>query len=262
VPFGESVSPVSPAVQGLLDAKADKSTLTTKGDLYVATASGLLVRKGVGSNGAALVGDSSKSDGLAYEYGPQWFPTYKSGAYYFTASPGNASTTASHNNGTFRALPWVVTKTLTITRIGMEFTAAGDANSVFRLGIYGDDGSGYPTGAPVLDAGTISTGTGNAGTVATGGTPGGYEITLGSPLTLAPGLYWIGGVIQGVTTTQPTIRIANGSSLVNPMPMASIPSSANMTMFGNQMTGATGALPTWSSAGLTNSIVRTFIKVQ
>jgi hypothetical protein len=73
------------------------------------------------------------------------------------------------------------------------------------MGIYADDGSGYP-GALILDGGSISTGTGNAGTVATGGTPGVYMNTGISATVLKPGLYWIGGVVQGVTTTQPTIR--------------------------------------------------------
>ena len=196
--------------------------------------------------------------GGAYD-NPEYFPGYKSGSYYFTASTSNATTTTGHGTGTLRCNPWAVVRQVTIARIGMEFTAAGDANSVFRLGIYADDGGGYPTGAPVLDAGTISTGTGNAGTVATGGTPGVYEITLGSALTLSPGLYWVGGAIQGVTTTQPTIRIVNGSNMIAPIPMASIPSTG-LTVSGFQMTGVTGALPTWSGTSTSNSMVRTFVK--
>jgi hypothetical protein len=176
---------------------------------------------------------------------PQWFPTYKSGVYYFCNSPGATSTNAALGNGTLRVSPWVVTKAVTITRIGLEFTAAGEANSVIRLGIYADDGTGFPTGAPVLDAGTISTGTGNAGNVATGGTPGVYEITVSQVLN--PGVYWVGAAVQAAPTTQPTIRVTAGTSLVFPVPSTAIP-GVNAALGGFQMAAA-GALPTWSGSG-------------
>lgn len=42
------------------------STVTTKGDILAATGSGVVVRKGVGTNGQVLSADSTKSDGLAW----------------------------------------------------------------------------------------------------------------------------------------------------------------------------------------------------
>lgn len=42
------------------------STVTAKGDILVATGSGVVVRKGVGSDGQVLSADSTKSDGLAW----------------------------------------------------------------------------------------------------------------------------------------------------------------------------------------------------
>lgn len=110
-----------------------------------------------------------------------------------------------------------------------------------RLGIYADDGTGVPTGAPILDAGTISTGSGDAGNVATGGTPGVYEITVST--TLQPGLYWIGGGAQGVGGSGPTMRVVT-TPFVAPIPMAAKP-TANQTLVGYQMTLADGPLPTW-----------------
>jgi hypothetical protein len=71
-----------------------------------------------------------------------------------------------------------------------------------RSTVYADNGYGLPTSTPVIDPGSISTGTGNAGTVSTGGTPDLYDI----PITarLQPGVYWAGGVIEGVSSTQPS----------------------------------------------------------
>lgn len=43
-----------------------KSTLTTKGDLYVATASATVTRQGVGSNDTVLVADSAQTNGLKW----------------------------------------------------------------------------------------------------------------------------------------------------------------------------------------------------
>lgn len=196
-----------------------------------------------------------KSDVTVYH--PQWFPQYTSGNYYFCNSPSSNSTTAAHGNSTVRVAPFVISKPITITRLGAEFTVAGEANSVLRLGIYADGGSGVPSGAAVLDAGSISTGTGNAGTVATGGTPGVYEITVSQALT--PGLYWAAAAVQGAGTTQPTVRTINAVSMIFPLPMTSIPTTS-LNIVGYSMAAA-GALPTWSGTTQIGNIARMFFKV-
>jgi hypothetical protein len=221
-----------------------KSIGTTKGDIITFTASGTPVRRAVGSNGASLVPNSSNSDGFAYEYSPQWFPTYKSGWYYYFNSPSGSSTSISMTNNRLNLSPFVVTKTLSITRIGTEFTVAGEANSVFRPAVYADDGNGQPTGAALIDPGTISTGTGNAGTVSTGGTPGCYEITVS--YTFQPGVYWIGGAVQGAATTQPTMRIIASASIIAPIAVSSSIPAANFPVMGYRFDGVSGALPTLS----------------
>jgi hypothetical protein len=43
-----------------------KATATAKGDLYVATASGVITRKAVGADGRVLVADSAQADGLSW----------------------------------------------------------------------------------------------------------------------------------------------------------------------------------------------------
>lgn len=200
----------------------------------------------------------SGDSGGTYEVPPNWFPTYKTGSYYLPHSSGSGQTSNTLVNNTLRLLPLVITKRVQIVRVGADFSAAGEANSVYRIGIYADDGAGLPTGAALLDAGSISTGTGNAGTVATGGTPGVYEITVA--ITLAPGLYWFGGVVQGAPTTQPTMRTVNPAVLTNSLPLAAIP-SANVTVIGFSMTGASGALPTWSGTTTSGSGPRLFYRV-
>jgi hypothetical protein len=53
-------------VQTQLDAKVAKSTLTTKGDVYVATGASTVVRQGIGSDGQVLTADSAQTNGLKW----------------------------------------------------------------------------------------------------------------------------------------------------------------------------------------------------
>ncbi len=57
------------AAYDLAAAATTKATLTTKGDIYAATAASTPARLGVGSNGESLVADSSTSTGLRYTAG-------------------------------------------------------------------------------------------------------------------------------------------------------------------------------------------------
>lgn len=171
--------------------------------------------------------------------GPAYFPSgYLSGNYYFTTMYPATSTSATLTNGVARALPWVVTDTLSITRLFCEFTAAGDAASVYRMGIWNHDPTTGKPGTLLVDAGSISTGSGDAGDVATGGTPGVYERTLSQ--VLAPGVYWVGGAVQGVTTTQPTLRTVTGNPVQ--MPLGVTLPGAGGSNGGAALAGQTGAL--------------------
>jgi hypothetical protein len=187
----------------------------------------------------------------------------RTASYYFANSPASLATSSALGNGSLRLTPWEVTKPIIITRLGAEFTNAtvGDANSVFRIGLYADDGFGVPTGSPILDAGSISTGTGNAGTVATGGTPGVYDITLGTALTLQPGLYWVGGAVQGVTTTQPTMRCCGSAAMNFALPRTAIPPAGDAN-YCWAMSGVTGALSAWSGVSQGGTAARIHYKTQ
>jgi hypothetical protein len=176
------------------------------------------------------------------------------GFYYQTCVSGTVTTNAALGNGTLRVAAFYVPNTVTVTKIGAEVTVVGNAASVLRLGIYADDGTGYPKDL-VLDAGTIA---GDAVAVA--------EITVSQVLT--PGTYWVGAVPQNAATTQPTVRSVGGSSgLVSGVAVlgASIPAAAAAANLMWADTSATGALPATfrakASAVPTSVAARVFVKV-
>lgn len=64
------VSGVTSAIQTQLDARTAKVTLTTKGDIYAATAASTPARLGVGTDGQVLVANSTTSTGLEWQAAP------------------------------------------------------------------------------------------------------------------------------------------------------------------------------------------------
>lgn len=155
-------------------------------------------------------------------------PAFASNRYYLTSSPSAASTANNLGNNTLRLVPWRIYNNVTLNRIGAEITAAGEAASTLRLGIYADNTAGYP-GALLLDAGTIA-----ADSATT------QEITIN--LTLSAGLYWIGGAVQGAATTPPTVRCGSGWFAPIDVADASMPSSG-AGRIGYSHPTVTGALP-------------------
>ena len=211
----------------------------------------------------SLANGSASTDAAAFGQIPVPLPAFttKSGAY--VQGQGGVSTSATLGNGVLRLTPFIAGEACTVAAIGAEFTAAGDAASLFRMAIYADDGTFYP-GAVLLDGGGISTGTGNAGTVSTGGTAGVYMNAGITPQALSAGaVYWIGGAVQGVSVTQPTMRTGYftlGGIAVNTVP------GAGATAFGYQQGSVTGALPsTFEAFTLSSpvaSVPRVVIKLQ
>lgn len=155
-----------------------------------------------------------------------------SGRYYTNGGYTGVGTSGALGNDSFRVAPFLVRKPVTLSRIGAEITVGGTAGCTVRLGIYGSDRTGYPSGL-VLDAGTIP-----------GDVIGAAELTIST--TLQPGVYWMGAVIQGTPATQPTFRIVNTSNPTLGANSLSVAISAGMVAYG--MT-AVGALPATFTAG-------------
>lgn len=171
-------------------------------------------------------------------------PPFKTGSYYVIGGEAGPSTSNALGVATFRAAPVRLFYSTTLVRLGVDVTVIGDSGCHFRLGIYADDGGGLP-GALVIDAGQVA-----ADSVAQ------PEATIST--TLAAGLYWFGGAVQDVTTTQPTLRTI-GSGWQPPIPLrlstGSAPSSVSALCF--SMSSVTGALPgTFTVASATSPMAR------
>lgn len=158
-------------------------------------------------------------------------------------------TTTALGNNTLRLYSVVIPRPVTLTRIGAEVTAAGDAGSVMRLGIYADDGNAMPA-ALVLDAGTIP---GDLAQVA--------ELVINQPLS--PGTYWFGGVIQGAPVTVPTVRAMQPPAVDDAVGIGStVMPSSNVTILGRSSAGVAGALPAaFVDSGSIGAAPRIFVKV-
>lgn len=114
------------------------------------------------------------------------FPVHVSGKRY-TRQLYATTTAGALNQDQMRLGPMWIPNAGTYDRIGVEHTVAA-ASSVYRLGIYADNGNFQP-GALVLDAGTVDTSIAAAY----------QEITISQYLDA--GLYWVGGVSQGGNPT-------------------------------------------------------------
>lgn len=163
--------------------------------------------------------------------------SWLSGNYYYVSHQGGIGSTSSVlGNGSVRVAPYYITTEVTISRLGLEYTAAGQSGSVFRIGIWDSDGGNDRPGTLLVDAGTI----------ATDGTPAASDIALGSNLTLNPGLYYFGGAVQNASTTQPTMRTLS-APLTLGGPLGTTISDTAGAYTSILQTGVTGALSNFSS---------------
>ena len=145
----------------------------------------------------------------------------KAGQYYGPSFDGLDTTGTANLNGLYTVPLVIGSASQLLDLIGIEVTTGGSAGAVIRLGIYADDGSGYPGELVVETDALASTGTG--------------AVSATIDETLAGGLYWLGIVAQVATCI---VRCKNtASSLVgeNSVGAASVG--------GYLQAGVTGALP-------------------
>lgn len=170
----------------------------------------------------------------------QALPGFRFTAARWYSIPNLAVGAATVANNTLRCHPFYLGADTTFDRIGVEYTvAAAPTTAVGRLGIYTDDGTGYP-GAVLLDAGTV---TFNA-------TLTGKVITISQALGRGT-LYWLALQITGATTTPPTLRVLSGSQQAAYVGLAD-ESSPNGSHYSTTVAGA-AALPATFPAGATNT---------
>ena len=168
-----------------------------------------------------------------------------SGNYYFLGQCTNVGTSNTLGNTSCRSIPVYFTNNVTLSRIGAEITSAGNAGSLLRLGIYNDNGSGYP-GSLLIDAGTID-----------GTSVAVQEITISQAVTA--GLYWLCATVQGAATTQPTVRTASGI----PGWYGGTTTPTSSAFFVGFSQTAAGALPANfnSTVALHGQMARVFVKI-
>lgn len=110
-----------------IDGRQLRSTLTTKGDIYVATGSGTTTRLAAGTDGYALVTDSAQATGLKYV--ATSFTAPNSSVIFNTGVTSNGST-----NTTVRRFTNVSTAGTALT--ANQSTTNGDSVTVNEAGTY------------------------------------------------------------------------------------------------------------------------------
>ncbi len=170
-----------------------------------------------------------RADFVAIGVGPvgKKFPLIRTGGNrYWYQGPGDGTTSALAQ-GLMCLMPIYFAKAVTITGLRYEVTSAGSLGSVGRLGMYNDDGNGYPTSL-IIDAGTLNNETTGVKSVTTG-------INIAVP---ADSLRWFAYANQGAPTTNSTMRaIGNLGGVVGNAGVGETDSGAYT------LSGVTGAFP-------------------
>lgn len=135
-----------------------RSTLTTKGDLYVATASATTVRRGVGTNGQVLTADSAETDGVKWATPSAAAPSFalqpRAGVYTQAGAVNVVRSSKAVTLNAMYMLPFSLITADTLTAIAFELTSS-TATAVARLGIYQSDVDNLPD-ALLVDFGTFT----------------------------------------------------------------------------------------------------------
>ncbi len=164
---------------------------------------------------------------------------------YFSFPVANTSSQALFN-GTIWAMRFEVAAALTLTRIGIEITAAATSSTV-RLGIYNSDGN-VPT-TVLLDTGV------SGASIDPATTTGFLEYTISQ--ALAPGVYFLAVVSQGGA---PSVRAGSTLSSYAAGHVTALTMSQNV-MGALTMSGVAGALPAFVVGSISVICPRVLVKV-
>lgn len=215
------------ATAGVDPGAQQRSTLTTKGDIYAATASATTTRLGVGTNGQIIRANSATATGLEWgNPGLSFALKPRAGVY---SQAGAVNVTRSSKAVTLNAMylrPFSLTDATNLTAIAFELTSS-TATALVRLGIYTSDANSLPA-TRLVDFGTF-----------TADTIGLKNVTGLSQALSANTLYWLATVFQ---TAAPNVRHSGGW---NPwVSSAAFPTGAGAGWNDSYVqTGVSGALP-------------------
>jgi hypothetical protein len=181
---------VTSAVQTQLDAKTIKATLTTKGDIYAATAASTPDRLAVGANDTVLTADSTAATGL------KWATPAAGGMTLLsTTTLSGASTTISSIAQTYNSLVAYIyainVSTGSQLRIGPNAATTGCSYSASNDGTTGTT-SDYNTYFQPMGSGSLVTGQSGVWTL----TINNYSsTTTWKPMSASGSIYWtpVGG---------------------------------------------------------------------
>lgn len=213
------------------------------GQYVWATAALALLNGAPGAFEAAALVDSVESARQ-----PLAVRTPKTGNYFFPVSSAATQNTTIGIN-TVRVAPWILEAPVTLTKIGVEVTTAGEAGAKVRPLIYGDTGAYYPGGL-LVDGGRL-----------TGDATGVVETT--ASITLPAGIYWVGGVGQVATTTSATMRSLANWHPPYPLALGTSAPTAGLTAVSYLISGTVTDTPPStfpSNAATSGTAARVFLK--
>ncbi len=161
---------------------------------------------------------------------------YRRPGVWHTPSMSPFTSAAATSANIIFFIPFVVTKTLTITDIGYNVTALG-TTTLARCGIYSSNANFEPN-AVLADSGNL------------GVSLGAKSVTLGSPIVLSPGLYFTAYLQNGTGSVTGTsnLSIANifGNSIIAALSNNAYSKAVTYGALPNPVTGlslVTGTVP-------------------
>jgi hypothetical protein len=199
---------VGAAIAEAASDATQKATLTTKGDLYVATGAGTVVRVGVGSNNDVLTADSAQTAGLKWAAGGGGggaagvHPAMALGLKTWNHDPLLCDDSVIQNGGVLIVGAIVVPYDDTYTGIAALAKTAGSGLTV-AYGALWD-----VTGATRVAKTASQTATWNS----TGYKKAAFS---GAPVSLTAGVYLFGLLTNGTTATEWRAKAGLDGTLVN-----------------------------------------------
>lgn len=219
------------------------STLTTKGDTWVATGSGTVARLGVGSDGQVPIANANETTGTAWAF-PASTHLFNSGAYTANA-PYVSSTLALTNDRLYLCKPFIIRKRRTFSRIAVNHISGTSSTGSIRIGLYvPTDADGLPT-TLLTEYGTVSA------------TSAAAVKPVTTTFTLEPGIYFP-AVVGQFTGTAPTLAaVGNGTPPIYPDPYTI--GAGNTMPIQASVSGAMPSTLTISSSVNTSPVVYLYV---